>query len=78
MQRGRESPYFSTPLQRTTEAKWRYAAAEVVFAEGVEGDTAFIIERGQVAVSVERDGQIVRVADVINGLAQALNIKLVA
>lgn len=52
----------STPLQPTTDSRRRFAAGEVVFAEGAEGDTAFIIERGQVEVTVERNGQTVRVA----------------
>ena len=52
----------STPLQPNTDSRRRFAAGEVVFAEGAEGDTAFIIERGQVEVSVERNGQTVRLA----------------
>ncbi len=52
----------STTVPQATDSRRRFAAGEIVFAEGAEGDSAFIIERGQVEVSVERNGQTVRLA----------------
>lgn len=40
----------------------RYAAGEVIVQENDFGETAYLIEQGQVAVSKERDGQTVHLA----------------
>lgn len=52
------SKAYSQPM----DSRQRFAAGDVVFAEGAEGDDAFIIERGQVEVLVERNGQTIRLA----------------